>query len=460
MALSYEAKRRGNVAHISIHLFWRDLRLDDNPALSAAAARGAVVPVYIDDGLGGAAQNWQIHEELAALSAELAAAGSNLILRQGDVAAVLCDLVAETGATYVSCQADITRAGLDVGLRADLAALGVEFETVDDDLPGLARLMGDKPGGYRVFTPFWRRIEQADLAIAVQPAAKLVAPQFWPHSLALDDLGLRRAVRHGAVGLAIYTTPGRVAALAQMRGFADDGLADYAQGRDRIWPDGSSGLSTSLALGTVSLREVWQGCALPAYRRQLGWRSFARHLWQYFPQMDVDCWAPNWRGFRWQQNAEALAAWQQGRTGCDIIDAAMRALWVTGRMHNRLRMVVASYLTKNLGLDWRDGMAWFADTLVDYDRASNAMGWQWVAGCGADAAPYYRIFNPDLQADRHDPEGAYRAYWLRGEGAAQFAQARPPSWETERPSPPDLKLQRQIALGRWQDWRDGLVRSQ
>ena len=446
------------MADLGIHWFRRDLRLSDNTALSACVACGAVVPLFIHDGTGGAAQNWQLHQELASLAADLRAVGSRLILRIGDPATVLLQIAQETGAQYVSCQADVTDSGLGQ-LTAALAEDGIVLAATQDSLLGRDLRMADKTGGYRLFTPFWWRVERMDLEFSPLIVARPPAPQHWPDSLALDELNLCAPMQNRGQGLATHGAFGRAGALRRLQVFQEQGLANYQQGRDSIWPDGSSGLSTALAFGTLSVREVWAACPNPAFRRQLAWREFAAHLWAHFPQMEQECWAEPWRSYYWETDSETLATWQQGRTGCDIIDAAMRALWVTGRMHNRLRMVVASYLTKNLGQDWRAGQAWFADTLVDFDRASNAMGWQWVAGCGPDAAPYYRIFNPNLQADRHDPEGAFRQYWLQGEGAAQFEALRPASWPSSRRSAPDLKLQRQIALGRWQVWRDGLGRT-
>lgn len=447
-----------------VHIYWfqrRNLRLSDNAGLCAAATAGAVVPVFIyDQSIAklGAAVRWQLHQELVSLAHALAARGSRLILRQGESGQVLRDLATETGATRVFTQAhpdprvDRWRALAlgDLSLRISPGFLLGPAQQLCSGAQG-GRQGGGQ--GYRVFTPFWRQIERMDLQFDLLDVPVLRAPDTWPTSDAVADWALQADMRRGAAVLAAHSSAGEGAAQIRLRDFARDDMAGYATGRDMMWPDRASGLSTALAFGTISAAQVWQGAPNPTFRRQLAWREFAWHLWQDFPQMESACWRKEWNGFAWQAGGAGLSDWQQARTGVDLVDAAMRALYVTGRMHNRLRMVVASYLTKNLLVDWRAGLQWFADTLVDFDRASNAMGWQWVAGCGPDAAPYFRVFNPDTQAQKFDANGAYRAYWLTGAGAAAFGAAVPRAWSLARPLQPDLKAQRNRALQVWQDWR-------
>ncbi|MDO5620928.1 MAG: deoxyribodipyrimidine photo-lyase [Paracoccus sp. (in: a-proteobacteria)] len=415
----------------AVSLVWlgRDLRLSDNPALSAAASRGRVVPVFLlEDAPQGAAARWRIGQALAALSRDLAGVAPLVVLHgRGDMLALAERLRAD-----------------EIHLNSALPFFRVDPAAVER--PGLrlvvhpgnwllppGRLRTGQGGGYRRFTPFWQALRQQDIAPPI-PAPRLhglpvqgVPPEVW---------GLDRAMNRGASVLAGVTAAGEAAARDRLAVFLT--MTGYAQDRDRPdLPDACSGLSDALAVGEISARQIWQAGrqamvegnpAAEPFLRELAWRDFARDLFHHAPDMAGVAWNPDWAGFPWRGDNADAEAWRRGQTGVDLVDAGMRQLYATGKMHNRVRMVVASYLTKRLLTDWRVGLDWFADTLTDLDPASNAMNWQWVAGSGPDAAPFFRIFNPDTQAEKFDPKARYRDYWLRGKGAAAFAAAVPRSW--------------------------------
>ncbi|MEM6440420.1 MAG: deoxyribodipyrimidine photo-lyase, partial [Pseudomonadota bacterium] len=307
------------------------------------------------------------------------------------------------------------------------------------------------------------------------PAPKLTLPEVRPYSLTLDDLALSARMNRGAEVVARYVDPGEDAALARLESFLDAKVADYATMRDRPDLDATSSMSDHLALGEISPRTIW---TLAQRRRQGGksegatiflkeivWREFAYHLLHHTPRIETGNWREQWDDFPWRDDNEDAERWRQGRTGVPAVDAAMRELHVTGRMHNRMRMLTASYLTKHLMTHWRVGEAFFAEHLVDWDPASNAMGWQWTAGSGPDASPFFRIFNPETQGEKFDPMGAYRRRFLAElsaappEDALAFFDAVPRSWglrpDDRYPDPiVDLKTGRQRALDAYSALRD------
>ena len=410
---------------MSAALVWfrRDLRLSDNAALAAAVATGLpVVPVYVHapdeeaPWAPGAASNWWLHHSLAALDADLRARGSRLIVRRGPTAAALDALIAETGATIVVWNrlyepAIVSR---DTAIKASLRERGIEARSFNaGQLVEPWEIATGGGGPYRVFTPFWRNLSARITPTApTAPAARVETPAL--SSVPLDDLGLRPAIPWD-VGFPAHWTPGEAGALAALETFLDGAVGPYASDRDRPDRPGTSRLSPHLHFGEIGPRQVvhalhQQGLderAAP-FVRELGWREFSTHLLHHYPRT---CDAPlnaEFERFPWAEPDPAtLRAWQRGRTGIPIVDAGMRELWSTGWMHNRVRMIVASFLTKNLRYHWLHGARWFWDTLVDADLANNTQGWQWSAGSGADAAPYFRIFNPVLQGERFDPEGTY-----------------------------------------------------
>ena len=433
-------------------LWWirRDLRLMDNAALSAAAARGPVIPVFVHDERSealGAAPLWRLEQSLRALAADLEARGLRLVLRRGDALEVLRALVAETGAGAVHWGRlyDPASRRIDASVKAALRDEGVTAESHAGLLLHEPMTVKTKLGDYyKVFSPFWRAIEPLGVAPPLPVPERLTAPAAWPVSDDLADWSLSGAMRRGAAVLARHSSAGEAAAWGKMTRFVEERASSYKAARDMVATAGTSDLSDNLAYGEISPRSIWAtGQAatgagvrgLEPFLRQIGWRDFAHHLMYHTPHMLEDNWREGWDSFPWSEEAEdaKVQAWKYGRTGVDFVDAAMRELWVTGKMHNRARMVVASYLTKHMMVHWRVGERWFADQLIDFDPANNAMGWQWVAGSGPDAAPYFRVFNPDTQLQKFDPQRRYFRRWIAEgqrdapETALDFYEAIPKS---------------------------------
>ena len=419
----------------AIVLFRRDLRLADNPALVAAcAAHTRILPVFIhapgkdDQWSDGAASRWWLHHALASLQARLQQRQASLHLRQGDILRVLLELIKQSDAQAVYWNrlyepAVIAR---DTLIKTALREHGIEVHSHAAALwsePWQISTQQDEP--YRVFTPYWRNLRARLNTTAPLPAP--AAPQWvvLPGSLPLPALGLLPRIRWDS-GLTDTWQPGEQGAQEMLELFCDDAVNDYAHARDLPARHGTSRLSPHLHFGEISPRQIHFALQehsqrmdarrrpdIEAYLRELGWREFAHHLLYHFPHTATENFNPRFDGFAWAPADEAqLTRWQQGRTGIPLIDAGMRELWHTGWMHNRVRMIVASLLTKNLRQHWLQGARWFWDTLVDADLANNTLGWQWVAGCGADAAPYFRVFNPVTQAKKFDPDGIYLRRWL------------------------------------------------
>lgn len=441
----------------------RDLRLADHPALWHAARQGPVAPLFIVDRKVralGAAASWRLGQALSTLDAALRQFGSRLTLRAGEPADVITSLAREIRAD---------RLHLSRGLRdPDFAFDGLHVEVHPGNSllpPGVLRTRTG--GAYRVFTPFWRALRDRDIAPPLPAPAHIPAPDRWPEGLALADCGFGTGMNRGAAVLARFATPGEEAASARPHDFLRHDLAGYAEARDRPDRQGCSGLSEALAVGEISARQIWHAgrTALhdgvpgaESFLSELGWREFARDLFFHAPDLPRRPWQQGWDSFPWRPDNDDAEAWRRGETGVEIVDAGMREMFATGRMHNRVRMIVASYLTKHLLTDWRVGLDWFAECLTDWDAASNAMNWQWVAGCGPDAAPFFRIFNPETQAAKFDPQGRYRRHWLHGEGAQAFLDAAPRSWnlsaDAPRPKPRiGLDEGRVRALAAYQEMR-------
>ncbi|MCM3657266.1 DNA photolyase family protein [Agromyces mediolanus] len=408
--------------------FRDDLRIADHPALAAAADDpGGVVCVYVLDEasagirpLGGAAR-WWLHHSLTALTVSLAELGATLVLRRGPAGEEVPRVAAEAGADRVLWNRRYGGAEreVDAVLKRGLRDAGLAADSFPGGLLHEPWTITTKEGGpYRVYSPFWR----ACLA-APPPARPLDAPDSLRdaagtvHSDRLDDWALLPTRPDWAGGLAETWQPGEAAALERLETFLDERVDDYADDRDVPAIDATSNLSPHLRWGELSPRTVWHratepGPASAAFLGELGWREFAWHTLFHAPDLAERNLDRRFDAFEWAEpDEELVGAWQRGETGFPLVDAGMRELWRTGAMHNRVRMVTASFLTKNLLTDWRVGERWFWDTLVDADQASNPFNWQWVAGCGADAAPYFRIFNPLLQEKKFDPEGRYVGRW-------------------------------------------------
>ncbi|WP_181770082.1 deoxyribodipyrimidine photo-lyase [Bradyrhizobium sp. UNPF46] len=412
--------------------FRDDLRLSDHPALHAAATSGApVVCLYVlDDSVArppGAAARWWLAQSLRALGAAIVARGGTLVLRKGAAAEVIPDLARESGARAVhwNAIAQAPHQAVERQLEAALAKLGVDSQSFHGDLLVQPSAIRNKEGrGLRVFTPFWRRVLSLGDPPKPLPAPKELRPGPKIASDRLESWALEPSKPDWAGGLRETWTPGEASARARLRDFLKHTARSYAGDRDRPDREGTSGLSPHLRFGELSPRQVWHAARFAAdgdpalgpgvekFLSELGWREFCRHLLHDHPDLATENLQANFDGFPWTSDKAALAAWHRGRTGYPIVDAGLRELWHTGVMHNRVRMVVASFLVKHLLIDWRDGEAWFWDTLVDADAGSNPANWQWVAGCGADAAPYFRVFNPQLQGEKFDPDGTYVRRWV------------------------------------------------
>lgn len=423
------------MSDISIVWFRQDLRLADQPALAAAAARGAVVPLYIDSAeeegewAPGAASRWWRHESLRRLSESLEALGSRLVVARGPALSTLESMVASTGATAVYWNRRYEPAVIarDAAVKEALRSRGIEAHSFNGALliePWEIRNRSGKP--FQVFTPYWKEASKHIAPLdSVGRATRLDAPPRWPESLAIEALGgLPRIPWHES--LSSRWTPGEDGAHRELNRFLDEGLFTYREDRDIPSVVSTSRLSPHLHFGEISPVHVWreigrtaEAKGIPAtewrawtFLVELVWREFAHHLLFHFPHTPLEPLRPEFSKFPWREDAAALRAWQTGMTGIPLVDAGMRELWATGWMHNRVRMIVASFLVKNLRLRWQDGARWFWDTLVDADLANNTLGWQWTAGSGADASPYFRVFNPVTQGERFDPDGHYVRRWI------------------------------------------------
>ena len=415
-------------------LVWlrNDLRLADNPALAAACAKGPVVILYVleedvEIRALGSASRWWLDKSLRALASDIEIAGGVLTLRRGPASDVVREVVAQTGARDVYWNRRYDRVGIerDAALRASLEVDGVGCRDFNASLISEPEdLMTAAGGPYRVVTPYWRSARpRADTVRAGSGISGLAAPRNAVQGDRLDSWRLHPSAPDWSRGFDDWT-PGESGARARLDAFLDGAAKGYMTGRNFPGHDGVSRLSPHLHFGEIGPRQVWaavqdrvaggelaEGQA-ESFLRELGWRDFNHHLLFHFPAMERASFNGRFDNFAWREDAEALEAWKRGRTGFPIVDAGMRQLWSTGWMHNRVRMIAASFLVKDLMIDWRIGEAWFWDTLVDADLANNVCNWQWVAGSGADAAPYYRVFNPVLQGEKFDPEGDYVRRWL------------------------------------------------
>jgi len=461
-------------------LFRRDLRLADQPAVAAACAvHERVLPVYLHapheeaPWEPGAASRWWLHRSLEALQQRLSAQGAALHVAIGDSLPTLRALIAASGATavYWSRRYEPAAIAHDTALKTTLRADGVAVHSVPGNLwcePWQLATAEGQP--YRVFTPYWRKLRAQLPVEAPLPEARARAWLRLPGSVPLDALALLPRIPW-AGGLAGSWSPGEAGALELLEVFADDALANYANGRDLPARHGTSHLSPHLHFGEITPRQILHALQaraersdarrrpdLEPYLRELAWREFAHHLLYHFPDTPTENFNARFDAFRWaDDDPAAVRRWQRGRTGIPLVDAGMRELWHTGWMHNRVRMIAASFFTKNLRQHWRHGARWFWDTLVDADLANNTLGWQWVAGCGADAAPYFRVFNPYTQAAKFDPEASYLKRWLP-ELAALPAKLLHEPWRDPAalaacgyPAPMlDIGATREAALREWQ----------
>jgi deoxyribodipyrimidine photo-lyase len=410
----------------SIVWFRQDLRRRDNPALTAAATRGPVVPVFILDDITpglwrwGGASRWWLHHSLAALQRDL----GGLVLYRGDPHTRLPDIAKAHGASAVywnRCYEPFAVAR-DAQLKETLHTHGIAAESFNG---GLLREPWEIATGsgepFKVYTPYWRACLRKPVA-APLPAPTLKLDTSAAGGDPLEEWKLLPKHPNWANGWDTLWEPGEAGATKRLDGFVTEGLAQYRNLRDRPDRSNVSRLSPHLHWGEISPRQIWARMSLEAqtmslrddidkFLSELGWREFSHHLLYHCPSLPERNWRKAFDAYPWRSSAADLKAWQRGQTGYPLVDAGMRELWQTGWMHNRVRMIAASFLIKHLRIDWREGEAWFWDTLVDADLANNAASWQWVAGSGADASPYFRIFNPIIQGKKFDPDGSYIRRW-------------------------------------------------
>jgi deoxyribodipyrimidine photo-lyase len=432
--------------------FRQDLRLADNPALDAAVKRGEpILPLYIwspeDDGdwPPGAASRWWLHHSLQALDGSLHKRGSRLVLEKGCATEVLANLARQIGATAIFWNRRYEPAAIECSATVKKAFTPSGTETASFNSALLAEpwdVLNQSGKPYRVYTPYLRRLMHELNPAPAQPApAKLKAPATWPKGVSLASLDFMPRIKWYA-GLGKRWQPGERSAQARLNRFITHSLAKYKQSRDEPAAEATSGLSPHLHFGEIGPRQIWHAIGAKGrastFLHELIWREFAYHLLYHFPETTTKPLNPEFAAFPWKKNIKHLKAWQRGRTGIPMVDAGMHELWNSGFMHNRVRMIVASFLVKNLLQPWQEGTRWFWDTLVDADLANNTLNWQWVAGSGADAAPYFRIFNPVTQARRYDAAGEYVRRW------------------TPQPAPEpivDLRESREAALDAYADMR-------
>jgi len=414
--------------------FRKDLRLHDNPALWEAAQQGIIIPVFIwseeeeCENTTSAAGKWWLHHSLIALEKRLESNGLSLIYRRGNSLEELSSVCKQTKADAVffgdRYEPSIMRR--DRTITKKLLTNGTEVRSFPSNL--LYRpsdLLNQKNEPYKVFTAFWKRTMRESVSRPLPIPVDIVSYDQVLPSLEVEELGLLSANRWDEK-FHTHWEPGEKGAIMRWEQFTDEGLGRYVEGRDIPSTDSVSLLSPHLAWGDISVRAIWHSAkglnetvteeymhsSIDAFLRQLIWREFAHHQLIHFPTMLHAPLREKFKVFPWQGSDKEFAKWQKGLTGYPLVDAGMRELWETGAIHNRVRMVVASFLVKHLLISWVEGSEWFNETLVDFDAASNAMGWQWVAGSGIDAAPYFRIFNPILQSQKFDSDGLYIRKWV------------------------------------------------
>ena len=444
--------------------FRRDLRLTDHPALHAACDSGRpVIPVYIHDDLVGdlrAAPKWRLGLGVGAFDDALRDKSSRLVLRKGTAIEVLRKLIADTGAgaVYWSRLYDPQSTKRDTEIKEALKEDRIDAKSFGGHLMFEPWTVETQAGGYyKVYTPFWNAVKNKGVDAPLSAPNSIKAPETWPQSDDLESWNMGAAMDRGADVVRPFVQLGEKAAQSRLGAFMGRGVGDYKQTRDIPGVDGTSNLSENLSLGEISPHQCWhagqraledgkQGAE--TFLKELVWREFAYHLMHHSPRILTDNWREEWAEFPWNEDERRaeVKAWKQGRTGEPFVDAAMRELYITGRMHNRGRMIVASYLTKHLMCHWKIGLDWFEDCLIDWDRASNAMGWQWSAGSGPDATPYFRVFNPETQLDKFDKNRDYTSRWIAEgrsnphEDALRYFDAIPRRWNISPGDPYPEKI--------------------
>ncbi|MGH1428847.1 MAG: cryptochrome/photolyase family protein [Arenicella sp.] len=424
----------------SIMLFRRDLRLYDNQALSEAAKHTAMLPVFIQDtdkhtwSMGGASQ-WYLHHSLACLQEQLADEETTLTFFQAsqkrntlNILLALCE-DNQCYDIYWNRRYEPHHIQQDIELKKSLSTHGITVHSFNNNLLSEPWQQFNKQGNpFKVFTPYWKHCTQRfhhDLIPPEPlPKPKLPSPSKWSvlDSVDLEDLCLLPSNPDWSIQIAETWTAGEHTAQHQWSSFQESAIHRYDDSRNIPSVSGTSLLSPHLAFGEISVRQIWHEAQqmrmqndttdIDRYLSEIGWREFSYYQLYHFPELPHQNFNARFNHFRWETNNRHLTAWQKGQTGYPLVDAGMRELWQTGYMHNRVRMIVASFLCKDLLIHWQEGAKWFWDTLLDADLASNSASWQWCAGCGADAAPFFRIFNPVLQSEKFDAQGHYIRQWV------------------------------------------------
>lgn len=450
-----------------IYWFRRDLRLGDHPGLTEVAKTGRpIIPVFILDEVvetHGAAPKWRLGLGVEHFAQRLEELGSRLILRRGDALQVLRDLVSDSGAGAVHWTRayDPKAIERDSGVKSGLKSDGIDAVSHRGHLLFEPWTVETKTGDfYKVFTPMWKSVRDRDVPPPEPAVTELNGPDRWPNSDTLKDWQLGAGMQRGSEIVAKHVRVGEDKALNRLAVFMRDIVGEYDTTRDLPAVDGTSRLSENLTYGEIGPRTCWHAGqralqdgkeGAETFLKELVWREFAYHLVYHTPRITSANWREEWDAFPWKDDERAaeIRAWKQGRTGVEFVDAAMREMYVTGTMHNRGRMIVASYLTKHLMTHWKVGLEWFEECLTDWDPASNAMGWQWSAGSGPDATPYFRIFNPDTQIEKFDKNAEYRERYLAepyedpGDEALDYFNAIPQHWKL---SPNDTYPEPVVAL--------------
>ena len=434
------------------------MRISDNPALIEAINSGAlVVPVFIYDEWFselGAAPKFRLEKSLLFLQKQYEGLGSYLLIKKGPAGSILRDLIKETRATSVVWARDLDPKAIarDSEIKKDLKAQGISVKSFRGQVLFEPWTVSTKTGGfYRVYTPFWNSVRDRDVERSLQSPKSVSSPSLMPNTLSVGDLNLGNNISRGRKILSQYVEAGELAAQTKLRKFLDGPVINYSDDRNIPQINGTSLLSDHLAWGEISPNQCWNSTfpmlingvqGSETFLKELVWRDFAYHLIYHTPHIVSKNWRQEWDAFPWRTdpNHSDVLAWKQGRTGIPFVDAAMREMYVTGRMHNRGRMIVASFLTKHLMTHWRIGLDWFSECLIDWDPASNAMGWQWSAGSGPDATPYFRVFNPVTQLQKFDPEGIYTKRWIAelsdnpSASSLAYFKAIPKHWKFDKES--------------------------
>ena len=408
--------------------FRQDLRLQDNEALQAAVDSGrTLIPVYILDKSGerdwklGGASRWWLHHALNDLDQQLNAFGGSLVLRRGKALEVLIQVLDELNASavYWNRRYEPHAIERDSEVKSALRQRGVTVQSFNSSLLHEPHTIQKKDGTpFKVFTPFWKHCLKQPKEPPVE--VQLNEASFYTGRSVSDSLNAWKLLPNLSWDKEFYESwdPSQTGARDLLGQFIAQKMEGYDQGRDQLGLDGTSRLSPYLHFGQIGPRQIWETAAHGAgegtrrFIAEIGWREFSYHLLYHFPHTPTEPLRTEFEDFPWETDPDHLSKWQQGKTGYPVVDAAMRQLWQTGWMHNRARMIVASLLVKHLLQPWQEGARWFWDTLVDADLASNTQGWQWTAGCGADASPYFRVFNPILQGEKFDPQGHYVRRWI------------------------------------------------